>query len=90
MKRMISALTSITCLVAIYLTTLPNGVKMISTDPGGRYVCYFSYFSPDVPGASGNWPPILTAVLVISAFIMLVVQIIRLHNLDKWSRRSIK
>lgn len=87
MKRVISALASAACLIAIYLMTLPSGVKMTWADPGGQYVYYFSYFSPAVLGASGNWLPILIAALAISAFIMLVIAIFKPENSRKWNRR---
>lgn len=88
MKRLISALVSAICLIAIYLMTLPRGVKMTWADPGGRYVHYFSYFS-DTPIGYGNWMPILTAILVIGAATMLLLQIIKLINPDNWSGRSL-
>lgn len=87
-KRMISISTFIICLSSIYMMTLSSGVKMTWADPGGRYVHYYSYFS-DMPLGYGNWMPILTAILVIGATIMLLLQIIKPDISDKWSRRTL-
>jgi len=88
MKRVIVVMASTICLIVIYLMTLPSGVKMTWSDPGGRYVHYFSHFS-FMPIGYGNWMPILTAVLVISAAIMLFLQVIKPDMTGKWSRRTL-
>lgn len=87
MKRIISILTFAILLIAIFLMTLPGGVRMSWADLAGIYTYYYSYFDLTVPFASGNWLPLLTAVLVIAAVIITLLQIIKPDISDKWNRR---